>query len=97
MKKGTPIIHQAVLYNFEHKVFGSADLLVRSDYLNELTNTKLLNDEEMNTKAPLLNNYHYRVIDIKFSKIHFNSDGKTMRNSNNVKPLKHKLRFIIWL
>lgn len=92
MKKGTPIIHQAVLYNFEHKVFGSADLLVRSDYINKLTNTNLLNENEVNIQAPLLNdNYHYRVIDIKFSKIHFNSDGKTMRNSSNVKPFKTQI------
>jgi hypothetical protein len=91
MKKGTPIIHQAVLYNFEHKVFGSADLLVRSDYINKLTNTNLLNEDEIRIKAPLLNNYHYRVIDIKFSKIHFNSDGITMRNSNNVKPFKTQI------
>jgi len=91
MKKGTPIIHQAVLYNFEHKVFGSADLLVRSDYINKLTNTNLLSDDEVNVQAPLLNQYHYRVIDIKFSKIHFNSDGKTMRNSSNVKPFKTQI------
>ena len=92
MKKGTPIIHQAVLYNFEYKVFGSADLLVRSDYINQLTNTNVLNDDEANYKAPLLeNDYHYRVIDIKFSKLHFNTDGKTLRNYNNIKPFKTQI------
>lgn len=91
MKKGTPIIHQAVLYNFEHQVFGSADLLVRSDYINKITKTEILDTNEINKKAPLLDEYHYRVIDIKFSKIHFNSDGITMRNNNNVKPFKTQI------
>ena len=91
MKKGIPIINQAVLYNFEHKVFGSADLLVRSDYINKLVNTKLLNDDDINIKAPLLDKYHYRVIDVKFSKLNFNSDGKTIRNCNNVKPFKTQI------
>ena len=91
MKNGVPIINQAVLYNFEHKVFGSADLLVRSDYINKLSNVKLLNEEDINLKAPLLNKYHYRVIDIKFSKLHFNSDSVTIRNNNNIKPFKTQI------
>ena len=91
MKNGIPIINQAVLYNFEHKVFGSADLLVRSDYVNKLVNSKVLNDDEINIRAPLLDKYHYIVIDIKFSKLHFNSDGITIRNTNNVKPFKTQI------
>lgn len=91
MKNGIPIINQAVLYNFEHKVFGSADLLVRSDFVNKLVNSKVLNDDEINIRAPLLDKYHYIVIDIKFSKLHFNSDGVTIRNNNNVKPFKTQI------
>jgi len=92
MKKGTPIIHQAILYNYDHKVFGSADLLVRSDYINKITNSEILNSTTSKIKAPLLNKkYHYRVIDIKYSKIHFNSDAETMRNTNNVKPFKTQI------
>jgi len=92
MKKGTPIIHQAILYNYEHKVFGSADLLVRSDYINKITNSNIIDDEKAKFKAPLFNkSYHYRVIDVKFSKIHFNSDSITMRNTNNVKPFKTQI------
>ena len=92
MRKGTPILHQAVLYNYEHKVFGSADLLVRSDYINKITNNEILKNSDIKKKAPLLNGeYHYRVIDIKFSKIHFNTDNETMRNSQNVKPFKTQI------
>jgi|SaaInlStandDraft_6_1057023.scaffolds.fasta_scaffold18663_2 hypothetical protein len=92
MKKGTPIIHQAILYNYEHKVFGSADLLVRSDYINKITRSNILDSSTIKIKAPLLNkNYHYRVIDVKFSKIHFNTDAETIRNTNNVKPFKTQI------
>ena len=38
--------------------------------------------EMPNIKAELLDkNYHYRVIDIKFSKLHFNTDEITLRNN----------------
>ena len=93
MNKGTPIIHQAILYNYEHKVFGSADLLVRSDWLNKLVQIEAIDKKEMNKKAPKLNinNYHYRIIDIKFHKFHLNVDSTTIRNSANVKPFKNQL------
>ena len=91
MKSGMPIIHQAVLYNFKTKTFGCADLLVRSDYLNMLTETEVLSIEEVNIKAPLLDKYHYRVIDIKCSKLHLNTDNLTIRNSSNVKPFKTQI------
>ena len=38
MKKGIPIICQAVLYNFEDKTYGLPDILIRSDYINKLVN-----------------------------------------------------------
>ena len=93
MKKGTPIIHQAVMYNFQHKVFGSADLLIRSDYLNKITDCEVLNKDEEFINAPLFKNknYHYRVIDIKCSKLHLNTDSKTIRNNVNIKPFKTQI------
>ena len=36
MKRGIPIIHQAVLHNPTTKEYGCVDLLVRSDYINKL-------------------------------------------------------------
>lgn len=92
MKKGTPIIYQGVLYNFKHKIFGSVDLLVRSDYINKLVNINVMNNDDQKIKAPLFNkNYHYRVIDIKHSKLHFNTDEETLRNNNNIKPFKTQI------
>lgn len=92
MKNGTPIIYQAVMYNFKYKVFGSADLLVRSDYLNKLVDIDVINEEDQKINAPLLSgNYHYRVIDIKHSKLHLNTDKKTIRNNANIKPFKTQI------
>jgi hypothetical protein len=36
MKKGTPIIHQAVMHDPNSKIFGCVDLLVRSDWLTKI-------------------------------------------------------------
>jgi hypothetical protein len=90
MKKGTPLIYQAILYNYKDKVFGSADLLVRSDWLNKIVDTQVISDDDAKIRGSKLGqvDYHYRVIDIKFSKMHMNVDGETLRNNHNVKPFK---------
>jgi hypothetical protein len=81
MKMGIPILYQAAVYNETNKTYGIVDLLVRSDWVNKLFEVPTLTSEETMYKAPLLNgNYHYIVVDIKWSDIHFCADGKTMRN-----------------
>lgn len=92
MKKGTPIIYQPVLYCYKHQVFGCADLIIRSDWINKIVNNNILNPKEQKIPAEILEkNYHYRVIDIKFSKMHFNTDEETLRNTANVKPFKTQI------
>ena len=93
MNKGVPLIHQAVLYNYEHKVFGSGDLLVRSDWLNKLVSTNVITKKQAKIKASKLKDakYHYRIIDIKFHKFHLNVDKKTLRNNAGVRPFKSQL------
>lgn len=92
MKKGTPIIYQAVMYNFQHKVFGSADLLIRSDYLNKVVNCEIISKDVECIRAPLLKeDYHYCVVDIKHSKLHLNTDAQTIRNNHNIKPFKTQI------
>ena len=92
MKKGTPIIYQPVLYCYKHQVFGCADLIIRSDWINKIVNNNILDAKEQKIPAEILEkNYHYRVIDIKFSKLHFNTDEETLRNTSNVKPFKTQI------
>jgi len=92
MKKGTPIIYQPVLYCYKHQIFGCADLIIRSDWINRIVKNNVIDKKEQKIKAELLDkNYHYRVIDIKFSKLHFNTDEITLRNTSNVKPFKTQI------
>ena len=35
-EKGVPIIYQGALYNFKNNTYGIPDLLIRSDYINNL-------------------------------------------------------------
>lgn len=67
MEAGMPAIAQAVLRNPESRTYGVADLLVRSDRLNELVDGSLT-EEESRVGAPGLGGrpWHYRVVDIKF-------------------------------
>lgn len=91
MKKGTPFILQAPLYNDSNKTFGVADILIRSDYINKLIEKKILTDNEENIKAPNLDAYHYRVIDVKWSTIYLCANQTTIRNSNRYPAYKGQL------
>jgi len=92
MKAGVPIIIQAAVYNFNNKTFGVIDLLIRSDFVNKIFNSKVLTSTEEHLKAPLLNgNYHYIVIDIKWSGMHIRSNEPTLRNKSRFKAYKGQL------
>lgn len=92
MRKGTPIIYQGILHNPDNKTFGSCDLIVRSDWINKLIEIPVINNDIANEAAKHLSgSYHYRVIDIKNTKLHFNADFQTIRNMYNVKPYKCQL------
>ncbi len=78
MRDGVPIIEQGVLMDATHRTYGVADLLVRSDQLNEIV-PGTLTDEEAALPAPGLGNapHHYRVVDIKYRTLHILKDGGT--------------------
>ncbi|MEO7333382.1 MAG: hypothetical protein ABIZ71_05520 [Gemmatimonadales bacterium] len=67
MRAGVPVIEQAVLHDHVHRTYGMADLLVRSDVLNQLV-PDTLTDAEAALPAPGIGAaaHHYRVVDIKF-------------------------------
>lgn len=82
MKAGTPLIHSAPVRNNRNGTQGVVDMLVRSDYLNDLIDTQMLNTIEENMASPKLNKpYHYVVVDIKFSTLPLRADGKHLCNS----------------
>jgi hypothetical protein len=66
------------------KIFGCVDLLVRSDWLNKLfenCDDLIINKDKI----------HYVVIDIKFHRIQYNTDGKTIRNEGMIRVFKSQL------
>ena len=80
MMQGVPLIHSAPIRNKFNNTHGIIDLLIRSDYLNRLVDNLPI-DFKPFLKAPNLNgDYHYVVIDIKFSSLKIMADGKHLLN-----------------
>jgi hypothetical protein len=89
MKEGTPILHSVPVRNNYNKTQGIIDLLVRSDHLGDIVREIPLTHEESRRKAPRLNgNYHYVVVDIKFSTLPLRSDGVHLLNSGHYPAYK---------
>lgn len=92
MREGVPIIEQAALYNESNQTYGVADLLIRSDWLNTLFESKVIDNDEINIPALLIRNkYHYRVIDIKWTTLYLCAEGKTIRNNYRAAAYKGQL------
>lgn len=81
IKKGTPIIYQGVLHDYEKQIFGVPDLLIRTDYLNKIFNEKIIGDSKI-IKSNDNNKWHYRVVEIKFSTLRLCVDGKHLQNGD---------------
>lgn len=88
MYKGYPIIYQGVLQNPNNKTLGSVDLLIRDDYINDISNSPVPVEK---LKSVFPHRHFYYAVDIKNSKLHFNVDNLTLRNNTNVKPFKYQL------
>lgn len=92
MKEGVDILYQPVLQDLENKIYGSPDLLVRSDKINTIFGYEVIPISETTKRSRKLDrDYHYIVIDIKHSTLYLNSDGKTLRNSNSIPAYKGQI------
>ena len=81
MNSGIPFITQGVLWNPNNRTFGMPDILVRSDWLNEITVEPSIDKSSERVRAPLLNSkYHYRVVDVKFTTLKFNASNTQLQN-----------------
>ena len=85
MRRGEPVICQAVIRDAESMTYGTADLLVRSDTLRELF-PDAITPGAASVPAPDLGpvGWHYRVVDIKFATLHFYADGGLSDTSGSV-------------
>lgn len=76
IKTGVPIIHSAPVINDENKTKGIIDLLVRSDFVNHITEDIILDDCDITYS----DSHVYYVIDIKFARLMLCSDGEHIMN-----------------
>lgn len=89
MKSGTPIIHSAPIRNPKTRTHGIIDLLVRSDYLHRIVDDCPLTDDEQIIPSPKLgHDFHYVVIDVKFSTLPLRADGRHLLNSGSFPAYK---------
>jgi hypothetical protein len=80
MMQGVPLLFSVPVKNTIDNTQGIIDILIRSDYLLQLVDILSI-DFQPTLKAPNLNgDYHYVVIDIKFSSLKIRSDGKHLLN-----------------
>tara|TARA_B100000401_G_scaffold410587_1_gene328764 strand:+ start:551 stop:2365 length:1815 start_codon:yes stop_codon:yes gene_type:complete len=92
MKDGIPIIHSAPIYNKRNNTFGIIDLLVRSDYFEEMFNISPITNDEKSIPAPKLQTpFHYRVVDIKYSSLHLSANGTNILNQGKIPAYKAQL------
>ena len=84
MNSQVPIIYQANLINYKKKIYGIADIIIRSDLINkyfELPSEFVLNNPRSDK---------YLVIDIKFSTIHEDQHG-LIKNKGSMKSYKGQI------
>ena len=92
MKSGKPFILQGVLWNPQNRTFGMPDILVRSDWLNQITEQDTIEKHQETFRAPALDgDYHYRVVDVKFTTIKFNSSNTQILGQSSQKAYKSQL------
>ena len=91
LSEGVPIIYQGVVFDFEEKLYGIPDLIVRSDYLNKITNFKNILPDINLYNTPLSNGWYYVVVDIKYSNLVFKKDSDTLVNQGMFSCFKSQL------
>ena len=92
MRKGAPIIYQAVLWDAQNMNYGSPDFLIRSDVLQKMF-PRSMPEQEAATSAPDLGEkgWHYRVVDTKFTTLHLNAKGMELANKGSAPAYKAQL------
>lgn len=89
---GIPVIFSGVLWDKDSQTYGVPDLIIRSDYLDNIFEFSPVPFEEKFIKAKnLKDSYHYYIVDVKFKTLHLRSDGKHLLNEGLVKCYKSQL------
>lgn len=91
MKKGVPIILHGQVRNHDNMTYGIPDILIRCDWINKIFKNIQILEHECTKMEKLNGNYHYRVIDIKWSTIQLCSNGKYIRNNDLIPAYKGQM------
>jgi len=87
MKEGYDIIYQGILHDYNKKLFGVPDLLIRSDKFNIIFNQNI----NIHNKRTIFGNYHYIVVDIKHSTLNLNANRTFIKDMNSVMYYKGQI------
>lgn len=92
---GVPVIYSGVLWDHATQTYGVPDLIIRSDWisriLNDTTSFPYEDDDDIYESSNLTKNYHYRIIDIKFSTVKYRSKGWCMVNAGSAPAYKGQI------
>lgn len=89
---GIPIIYSGIIRNYKNQTYGIPDIIIRSDWIDKIINKSFIIEEDKYEKASKLSGeYHYRIIDIKFTTLHLKCDGIHLRNNSNISAYKGQL------
>ena len=100
MNIGIPIIYSGLLHNPEMKTYGIPDLIVRSDWINNIAKIHVLDRAQTHISALRLRDihdpdttsrYHYLIVDIKFSTLYLRADGVHILNTGSFPAYKSQL------
>jgi len=89
MKSGTPFIAQGMIFDSISKTYGIPDLIVRSDYLNQLTENPVISIKQQGSNFNI--GWHYRIVDIKFSTLKLKANFTTLLNVGSQKAYKAQM------
>jgi hypothetical protein len=87
MKKGVPIIHSVPFLDLKNKTKGVIDLIVRNDYVSKL----IKESPPVENKGSKFGDYHYVVIDIKYTTIELKKDKIHVVNTSKFRCYKTQL------
>ena len=88
MKKGTPIIINGILHNYTNETYAIPDLIVRSDYLNRLTNHRVIVSDDAVVSSSS-KHHQYKIVQIHYTTIEVNDDDNgVIVNTANTKIYK---------
>ncbi len=87
MKQGVEIIYQGVLHDYNNHIYGTPDLLIRSDMIKKIFPMCNLD----NNTCSVNNSIDYVVVDIKHSTLYLDTNRKYLKNIGNTIAYKGQL------